>query len=230
MISAVTGIDLALAINLSSQVLSSGDLSCKSGDNHELLNNLITHGDGLVPIHDCEGEVRRKRNRRKQKHGSRTTTHKKKSHFAKKIIISAKHTLISTMSGPKQNAKDVWAGCQSCPIIAMRKEDKTKFDSNIIELFDNVRSKSEIVPDRISQFKRIKFGENLRALFPCEIVRNNESCCISLDPSLTKHKHFIIVSTIRNLRRSGLTRLVDGKKNIEKKSNKTFVIVKKDET
>ena len=96
----------------------------------------------------------------------------------------------------------------------MRKEDKTKFNSNIIELFDNVRSKSESVPDGLLQFKRIKFGENLRALFPCEIVRNNESCCISLDPSLIKHKHFIIVSTIKNLRRSEHTHLVDGQKKL----------------
>ena len=94
----------------------------------------------------------------------------------------------------------------------MRREDKTKFNSNIIELFDNVRSKSEIVPDGISQFKRIKFGENLRALFPWEIMGNDESCCISLDPSLIKHKHFIIVSTIGNLRRPEHTHLVCGQK------------------
>ena len=104
----------------------------------------------------------------------------------------------------------------------MRKEDKTKFDSNIIELFNNVRSKSEIVLDGISQFKRIKFGENLRALFPCEIVRNNESCCISLDPSLTKHKHFIIVSTIGNLRRSEHTHLVDGQKELLRRNPTNF--------
>ena len=84
MILAVTGIDPALVVNLSLQVSLSGDLSCKSGDDYELLNNLIIHGDGLVPIHNCGGEVRRKRNRRKQKHGSRTMTHEKKITSPKK--------------------------------------------------------------------------------------------------------------------------------------------------
>ena len=45
-------------------------------------------------------------------------------------------------------------------------------------------------------------------------MRNNESCCISLDPSLIKHKHFIMVSTIGNLRRSEHTHLVDGQKQL----------------
>ena len=96
----------------------------------------------------------------------------------------------------------------------MRKEDKTKIDSKIIELFNNVRSKSESVPDGVLQFKRIKFGENLRALSPWEIMKNDASCSISLDPSLMKHEHFIMVSTIGNLRRSEHTHLVVGQKKL----------------
>ena len=102
---AVTGMDPALTVDLSSQVSSGSKLFCGPDDNCDLLNNLIIHGDGFVPLHNQGEEMKKKRNRRKQKHGSRTTTHKKKSHFTKKTIVNAKHALISTMNRPKKMQK-----------------------------------------------------------------------------------------------------------------------------
>ena len=102
MILAVTGIDPASSTDLSLQVLSGSELLCQPDDDHDLLNNLTIHGDGLVPLHKRDIEMKRKRNRRKQNHGSRTTTHKKKSHFTKKTIGNAKHALISTTNGNKK--------------------------------------------------------------------------------------------------------------------------------
>ena len=81
---AVTRTDPASTVELSLRVLSGSKLLCGPDDNCDLLNNLIIHGNGLVPIHNCGGEVRTKRNRRKQKHGSRTTTHKKNCVLPKK--------------------------------------------------------------------------------------------------------------------------------------------------
>ena len=99
---AVTGTDPALTVDLSSQVSSGSKLLCGPDDNHDLLNNLTIHGDGLVPLHKRDTEMKRKRNRRKQNHGSRTTTHKKKMHFTKKTIVNAKHALISTTNSDKK--------------------------------------------------------------------------------------------------------------------------------
>ena len=102
MVSAVTQIDLALSIDLSLQVSSGSKLLCGPDDNCDLLNNLTIHGDGFVPLHDQDKEMKKKRNRRKQNHGSRTTTHKKKLHFTKKTIGNAKHALISTTNRHKK--------------------------------------------------------------------------------------------------------------------------------
>ena len=99
---AVTRTDPALTVDLSSQVSSGSKLLCGLDDNCDLLNNLTIHGDELVPLHEQDTEMKRKRNRRKQNHGSRTTTHKKKIHFTKKTIGNAKHALISTTNGNKK--------------------------------------------------------------------------------------------------------------------------------
>jgi len=209
------GTDPSSDVDLSSQVSNGCGLVYKPGDNSHLLNNLITHGDGLIPIYKVIDCKEKKKTRRKQTRRSRRSRHKKNSYFTNKSTVNASNAIISTLHCRNLRVREVWNGSRCCSLIALKKEDKDKHFFNAIELFDNVRSKSDCVPDGMSLFQKMTLGDNLMKLLDDNnIKKKGVPIRYTLDPAHIKHKYFIMVTTIGNLRRSEYKFLVNGRINL----------------